>query len=121
MTIKCDKCNHEFNLSNDDIKNNAIIVNKRNMQVTYFCCKECGMIYIILLRDYTYTKLENELIAVKQRINNCLNQGHKQKQLERLTKLAHVKYTKLKNYESKLKRQYGNKIIFVNNELCYRG
>lgn len=120
MIVKCDNCNTEFMLSNRDIKNDVIIVNKHNMQVTYFYCTECNKIYIILLRDYTYAKLENDLATVKQRIKNCLGQEHKAKQLERLVKLARVKYTKLKQYEDKLKRQYNNKIVLVNNELCYR-
>lgn len=76
MILKCDKCNEEFILDDNDIKHK--LIDYMLVNVTYFECSNCNEKYIVSCEDKYILKEQRRYKKLKESNDNakaikCLN------------------------------------------------
>lgn len=73
MIIECDKCQHQFAMKVDNIKQEKIIIKGLKYNFIYLQCPNCNAVYKIFIEDKKIELLQKELEDIREQINK--NQG----------------------------------------------
>lgn len=69
MIIECDKCQHQFAMKVDNIKQEKIIIKGLKYNFIYRQCPNCNAIYKIFIEDKKIELLQKELEDIREQIN----------------------------------------------------
>lgn len=72
QTVKCDKCNAKFNISEKSIKRHMLSKEKK-IEETYFFCPKCKHKYVITITDEEIRRTIQDCKAIEQQIIGLIN------------------------------------------------
>ena len=113
--LRCDDCDFEWLLNADHINEAEVVINGQPFILVYYTCPKCKKIYRIILKDKRYEELAEDLVRTKNRIRK--NHGSNNFEFARvLDNMVRKKHERLKNYISRLNKQFPGTFTFVESE-----
>jgi uncharacterized Zn finger protein len=108
--VQCDKCKNKMNLSKMKLQTKLITLNNEsNVEVLYWRCKNCGQIYLVVVKTAkmkeflnTYDKALDQLKI--SRIKNSVD-------IDKKLYNANIIKRAMDEYQHSLKDQYSDEII----------
>ena len=111
----CNKCECEFFVSSEDIKEATLILGGQAVTLVYFACPECNKNYRVTLKDKRYDELKEDLERIKTRIRK--NHGSRNERLARtLNQMVFKKHERIKNHLTNLNNKFTGTFTFVASE-----
>lgn len=113
QTIRCDVC--KTVLQPKPVKISYTTKGGKKLGVTYFKCKRCNEIYLVMVEDGANEELTKERLRLTKfygvLVNKAKEQEKKQHYLQEYSHKVEELKTKQRNAETKLRQQYSEEII----------
>ena len=103
--IVCDNCDSKFIIIKSSLKEAKVELDEGLCDIAYFSCPRCKKVNIISVKDKKWYELKQDLDKQKQVEMQVARNGNS-KLLQRLSKLVHVRASKLRSHTESLKAKY---------------
>lgn len=78
MIVNCNKCNHKWNMKQEELKTRSI----DDIEETYFNCIECNEEYIVMRTNSDIRKLGQRFNMAKEKLNKITRPSIRLKQIK---------------------------------------
>ena len=118
MIIECDKCQHQFAMKVENIKQEKMIIKSLKYNLIYLQCPNCNAIFKIFIEDKKYDLLKKDLDDIREQIKN--NHGtFNFLRADILDEKLKNKQKEIEVHSQKLAERFKGEFIFRNGKIEY--